>query len=116
MHMPARCIRSSTRPLKPIEFHKDGYYGDGVTVALIDSGVVPVDGLDASGKVINGLDVSFESQSDELRYMDTFGHGTHLAGIIAGYDSSTGFMGIAPGANILNVKVADMKVPSMSHR
>ncbi len=88
-------------------FHNMGYDGSGITVAIIDSGVVPVDGLDAPGKVINGLDVSFESQSDDLRYMDTYGHGTHLAGIIAGNDSSSGFMGIAPGANLLNVKVAN---------
>ncbi|MCP3996091.1 MAG: S8 family serine peptidase [bacterium] len=94
------------RTINADEFHSDGYYGKGIDVALIDSGVVPVDGL-GGGRVINGLDVSFESQSDDLRYMDTFGHGTHLAGIIAGYDSSVDFMGIAPGSRILNVKVAN---------
>ena len=88
------------------QFHEKGYYGNGIDVALIDSGVVPVDGLNG-GQIINGLDVSFESQSDDLRYMDTFGHGTHLAGIIVGYDSSTGFMGLAPGSRLLNVKVAN---------
>ncbi|MDJ0954126.1 MAG: S8 family serine peptidase [Acidimicrobiia bacterium] len=89
------------------EFYADGFDGSGVTVALIDSGVVPVGGLSASGKVVNGLDISFESQADDLRYMDTYGHGTHLAGIIAGNDAATGFMGVAPGASILNVKVAN---------
>ncbi len=93
--------------IKTSEFRDENYDGSGITVALIDSGVVPVGALDASGKVINGLDVSFESQSDDLRYMDTFGHGTHLAGIIAGSDSSTDFEGVAPGAKILNVKVAN---------
>jgi serine protease AprX len=88
------------------QFEAMGYDGSGITVALVDSGVVPVAGLNSPGKVINGLDISFESQSDDLRYMDTFGHGTHLAGIIAGYDSSTGFEGVAPGANLLNIKVA----------
>ncbi|MDJ0924383.1 MAG: S8 family serine peptidase [Acidimicrobiia bacterium] len=90
------------------DFWKDGYYGDGVDVALIDSGVVPVQGLTTTGKVINGPDLSFESQSDDLRYMDTYGHGTHLAGIIAGDDgTSAGFRGVAPGARIINVKVAN---------
>ncbi len=90
------------------EFWDKGYYGKGVDVALIDSGVVPVQGLTTAGKVINGPDLSFESQSDDLRYLDTYGHGTHLAGIIAGYDgSSSGFMGVAPGARIVNVKVAN---------
>ena len=60
-----------------------GYTGQGVGVALIDTGVVPVPGL-TSGNVKNGADLSFESQAPGLRYLDTFGHGTHMAGIIAG--------------------------------
>ncbi|MCI3948394.1 MAG: peptidase and in kexin sedolisin [Acidimicrobiales bacterium] len=82
----------------------DELSGKGVTVALIDSGVVPVDGLDDEGKVVNGPDLSFESQSDESRYLDTFGHGTHMAGIIAGRDSD--FTGVAPDARLLSLKVA----------
>jgi serine protease AprX len=96
----------------------DGYTGKGVDVALIDSGVVPVEGLTYPGKVVNGPDLSFESGSEPHRYLDTFGHGTHMAGIIAGRDAAvreTGkrskddhdnFQGIAPDARILNVKVA----------
>jgi serine protease AprX len=94
-----------------------GYTGDGVDVALIDSGVVPVNGLTARGKVFNGPDLSFESQYDGLRYLDTFGHGTHMAGIIAGRDDKATkslskvaneyFVGIAPGARIVSIKVAD---------
>ncbi len=90
------------------EFWDEGYYGKGIDVALIDSGVVPVEGLTGSGKIINGPDLSFESQSDKLRYLDTYGHGTHLAGIIAGDDgTSGGFKGIAPAARIVNLKVAN---------
>ncbi|MDR9451386.1 MAG: hypothetical protein RI637_09235, partial [Acidimicrobiia bacterium] len=48
-----------------------GYTGQGIDIALIDSGVVPVNGLTAPGKVINGPDLSFESQADNLRYLDT---------------------------------------------
>ena len=43
-----------------------GYTGQGVGVALIDSGVTPVDGLDTPGKVVNGPDLSFESQVPSL--------------------------------------------------
>ena len=82
----------------------DELTGKGVTVALIDSGVVPVDGLDDEGKVVNGPDLSFESQSDDTRYLDTFGHGTHMAGIIAG--NAGDFRGVAPDARLLSVKVA----------
>ncbi len=94
-----------------------GYTGAGVDVALIDSGVVAVDGLTASGKVLNGPDLSFESQGPNVRYLDTFGHGTHMAGIIAGRDDEavpgsyvndkTDFLGVAPDARIVSIKVAD---------
>ena len=89
--------------------------GTGVGVALIDSGVAAVKGLTGTGKVVNGPDLSFESQAANLRYLDTFGHGTHMAGIIAGRDPEvvsgkesdpTRFVGVAPGAHIVSVKVA----------
>lgn len=75
----------------------------------MDTGVVPVEGL-TSGNVVNGPDLSFESQSDEHRYLDTFGHGTHMAGIIAGNApsgllDSDRFRGIAPGARLTSLKV-----------
>ena len=99
------------------EMWAENITGEGIDVALIDSGVVPVAGLDRHAKIINGPDLSFESQSDELRYLDTFGHGTHLAGIIAGYDkqapgvsaaaSESYFLGVAPESRIVSIKVAD---------
>ncbi len=81
-----------------------GFTGKGVGVALVDTGVVPVPGLD-SGNVRLGPDLSFESQAGPYRYLDTFGHGTHMAGIIVGNDPSTGFKGVAPGARLTSVKV-----------
>lgn len=72
--------------------------GDGVDVALIDSGITPVGVLDRPGKVVNGADFSFDSRNPELRGLDAFGHGTHLAGIIAG---------VAPDARLVNVKAAN---------
>ena len=90
------------------DFWRAGFDGSGVDVALIDTGVVPVDGLTWSGKIINGPDLSFESQADNLRHLDTYGHGTHLAGIIAGRDDADSeFRGMAPGARLVNIKVAD---------
>jgi serine protease AprX len=85
--------------------------GAGIGVALIDSGVAPVDGISQPGKVINGPDLSFESQNPALTDIDSFGHGTHMAGIIAGNDTTTvagvpKFTGIAPGANVISLKVA----------
>jgi hypothetical protein len=91
-----------------------GYMGKGVDVAMIDTGVVPVPEL--SGRVVFGPDLSVESQVDALRYLDTYGHGTHMAGIIAGRDpslapgavpSSSTFSGIAPESRVVSVKVAN---------
>jgi serine protease AprX len=110
-------------------YYNQGYFGQGVDVALIDSGVLPISGLD-NGNVIQGPDFSFESQAafaatpnPAVVHADTYGHGTHLAGIIAGRDDSSSalsathvpfsysdpgkFTGIAPGARVVNLKVAD---------
>jgi subtilisin family serine protease len=98
------------------EYWNAGGTGKGVDVALIDSGVAPVNGLKTPGKVVHGADLSFESQAKNLRYLDTFGHGTHMAGIIAGRDDAVvrpvrngeeNFVGMAPDARIVSVKVAD---------
>lgn len=95
---------------------KDHLTGRGIGVALIDSGVVPVDGLTGPGKIVNGPDLSFESQAPNLRYLDSFGHGTHMAGLIAGREQeaaadlasdSHDFIGVAPNATLVSVKVAD---------
>ncbi len=88
--------------------------GHGVGVALIDTGVARVAGLDGAGKVVNGPDLSLDSQAANLRYADGYGHGTHMAGLIAGRDSTAPrgnendekwFVGMAPDAKIVNVKV-----------
>jgi serine protease AprX len=106
----------TTKTTGAADFWNAGFTGAGIDIALIDTGVVPVDGLRFPGKVINGPDLSFESQADNLRYLDTYGHGTHLAGIIAGRSddatnisasNSEAFLGMAPEARIVNIKVAD---------
>jgi serine protease AprX len=81
-----------------------GHAGDGVGVALVDTGVMALPGLD-SGQVVNGPDFSEDASKKKLKNRDAFGHGTHLAGVIAGDDGE--FRGIAPEAHIFNVKVAD---------
>jgi serine protease AprX len=84
-----------------------GYTGQGVDVAVIDTGVSPVPGLNSPGKVINGPDLSLESQNPNLQYLDTNGHGTFMAGLIAGNDGQPGgYRGVAPDARIVSLKVA----------
>ena len=90
-----------------------GYTGAGIDVAMIDTGVVPLPEL--YGRVVNGPDLSPESQVDALRYLDSYGHGTHMAGLIAGRDpslpagqvaTSSNYTGVAPGARVVSVKVS----------
>jgi serine protease AprX len=75
-------------------------------VALIDSGVVPVGGLAEPGRVVHGPDFSSERHDRRLATLDTFGHGTHIAGLIAGRDPITGFAGVASRARIVSLKVS----------
>jgi serine protease AprX len=104
---PSTRIDQVVRAVGADQLWLSGYDGDGVGVALIDSGVAPVDGLDGQGKVISGPDLSFESQVPGDEHIDGFGHGTHMAGIIAGRDGIGGsFRGVAPGAHLLSLKVA----------
>ncbi len=77
--------------------------GTGVDIALIDSGVAPVSGLDGD-HVLHGPDLSFEGANPEVAYLDTYGHGTHMAGIMVG--RRAGHEGIAPDARLVSVKVA----------
>ena len=86
-----------------------GYDGTGIGVAVIDSGVAPLlddlrDGLGDQrvvqfGDFVNGSPTAY----------DDYGHGTHVAGIIAGngFDSSGARTGIAPGASLIVLKVLD---------
>jgi serine protease AprX len=86
----------------------NGYSGQGIDVAVLDSGVTPVPGLNAPNKLVFGADLSFDSQNPALTNIDGYGHGTAIASIIAGNDgTSGGFRGIAPGARIVSVKVGD---------
>jgi serine protease AprX len=110
----AYSMRKTTTFIGARQWWSAGYTGKGVDVALIDSGVSPVKGLDGSNKLAYGPDLSFESQSPQLRNLDTFGHGTFMAGLIAGNDDPTAgndpaasvYRGVAPGARIVSLKVA----------
>jgi thermitase len=73
-----------------------------VIIAILDTGIDDKQ-EDLAGKVI--AEVNFtESPTTE----DIYGHGTHIAGIIAASaGSGTGMVGLAPDCRLMNVKVAD---------
>jgi serine protease AprX len=82
-----------------------GFDGTGVGVAIIDSGVASSHDDLPAGRVVKFADfVNFQPAA-----YDDYGHGTHVAGIIAGsgYDSGGRRMGIAPGASLIVEKVLD---------
>jgi len=79
--------------------------GEGVTVAVLDSGV-DADHPDLSGNVLPGIDITKEAAENGWR--DTDGHGTAMAGLIAAHGHGTGggsgALGIAPKAKILPIR------------
>lgn len=85
--------------------HSLNYKGDGIKVAVIDTGVdynhPDLFGFGAAGKVVGGYDF-IENDSTPL---DTNGHGTEVAGIIA---ANGNLNGIAPNAKILAYRVSDI--------
>lgn len=76
-----------------------GVSGDDVTVAVVDSGINRRS--DFRGRLVRGRNFSAERSVN-----DRNGHGTWVAGIIAGSDPKGRYVGIAPEADLLNVKVA----------
>jgi thermitase len=77
--------------------------GNGVRVAIIDSGVA-VDHADISGKVVARTNLS-DKQIQGAEDYDKYGHGTHVAGIVAAYHNNDGVAGVCPGCDILDAKV-----------
>ena len=83
--------------------------GQGIGIAVVDTGIAAdhPDLQDATGTSRVVAAVSFNSTATSPA--DLYGHGTHVAGIIAGNGASSGgaYVGIAPKANLINVKVSD---------
>ena len=79
-----------------------GWTGAGVAVALVDTGIDKVG--DLAGRVKGGIDLTDEGDP----YTDSFGHGTFLAGILAGDGNAShgANRGVAPGADLVPVKIA----------
>ncbi|MCE7986945.1 MAG: peptidase S8 [Caldilinea sp. CFX5] len=84
--------------------------GKNVTVAVVDSGIYESSELaTVDPKATTRVIASARFNSAASSSSDQYGHGTHLAGIIAGngVQSDGAYIGIAPGVNLVNVKVTD---------
>ena len=81
-----------------------GDTGQGVTVAVMDTGI---DNLaDFSGRLTGGVDLTGGNNP----FQDGYGHGTFVAGLIAGNGASSNgqYSGEAPGAKLVSIKVAGL--------
>ncbi|MFF2377606.1 S8 family serine peptidase [Streptomyces xiamenensis] len=81
-----------------------GYDGEGVKVAVVDTGV-----SDAHPDLADGKVTAAENFSDSPDAVDRDGHGTHVASTVAGTGAHSGgtYTGVAPGAEIISAKVLD---------
>ncbi|MFC1754860.1 S8 family serine peptidase, partial [Thermoproteota archaeon] len=93
-------VADSVSVMHAESFWNEGYTGQGIRIAILDTGV-DSDHPMLSGRIV--LAEAFMGSDPE----DYNGHGTHVAGIAAGSNASGGFNGVAPGADIINAKVLD---------
>ena len=88
-----------------------GYDGAGIGVAVIDSGVTAWhdDLADPAAPTTQRVDQFVDFVAGQTQPYDDYGHGTHVAGIIAGNgaDSNGARSGIAPKARLVVLKVLD---------
>jgi len=85
-------------------WNEAGYLqGTGVTIAVVDSGVTKTPDLKGRNKKNVNFSATYHSAAD------VYGHGTFVAGVIAGDGKLSGgrYLGVAPKANLLNVRVSD---------
>ena len=81
-----------------------GTQGEGVGVAVLDTGVDP-DHPDIQIEDDNFVAVDSEGNVDNVAPFDDEGHGTHVSGTVAGGNASGEHIGVAPGATLYHAKV-----------
>jgi serine protease AprX len=101
-----------SKAIRADDLTRTGNTGGGVTVALIDTGVADLP--DLAGRIVTvetdpfGTPAKCVNLSGEPGCGDSYGHGTFLAGLIAGNGAASAgqYRGVAPGARIVSIKVA----------
>ena len=112
------CLNESIPIIKPPEtWHQiemrygHEINGSGVKIAILDTGIdknhLDLDDLDDNPQTIDPKVIAERCFTEENRTTDGYGHGTHCAGIAAGTGQASNYtyVGVAPGAQLLNGKV-----------
>jgi serine protease AprX len=93
-----------------VAWNTNGLTGNGVVVAVVDSGIAPHPDLDGASRIVGWVDLV----NGQTTPYDDFGHGTHVAGIIGGnggvsigYGFNPSLKKIAPHVQFVGVKVLD---------
>ena len=97
--LPTQPIPWNIQAVKAPGAWKRGIRGDGVKVAILDTGIGPHADLIVSGgaSFVSGV----------ASFNDDNGHGTHCAGITGARNNFIGVVGVAPRCNLFGVKVLD---------
>ena len=86
-----------------------GNKGEGEEIAILDAGIdsshPALDDLDDDPATNDPKVIVNVNFSDDASFDDLYGHGTHCAGIAAGTAAGSNYQGVAPGAQLWNVKV-----------
>lgn len=85
-----------------------GFTGKGVVIAVLDTGI-DTNHPDLKERIIGGYNFTNDHGGDIRIIEDMNGHGTHVAGTIAGSMNGKGIVGVAPDAKLLILKVLDHK-------
>ena len=96
-------MRDARSKIKVEGLHKAGYLGSGVSVAVIDTGCFPhIDFTLGKNRIVKFVDLI----NDRSQPYDDNGHGTFVAGVLAGSGAYSGGMykGIAPDCNLIILK------------
>ncbi len=114
---PRRLATAYNQSVRADKVWAQGFTGQGVGVAVVDTGIdgtlpdFQVSETDQTSRVVTSAVVHPAATSAG----DSFGHGTHIAGLIAGNGTNRAagdpldgrYVGVAPDAHLIDVKVAD---------
>jgi len=101
--------------VKALELWARGYTGQGVTVAIVDTGI-DINHPDLESKWRGGTNSWFDPNGEHPSMpIDRDGHGTQATGLLLGGNNSGAYIGVAPDAEWIGVKIfADNGVASSS--